>query len=72
MDAFLAVMFVHHMFACGILPQGCQKMVLDPLKLDQWTVVSHYVGAGNQPSVLGKNSKCSYPLFYLSSPDSNF
>lgn len=31
MDAFPAVMFVHHMFAWY---QGCQKIALDPLKLD--------------------------------------
>lgn len=36
-----------------------QKMVLDPLELELWVVVSHYVGTGNKTQVIHKSSKVS-------------
>lgn len=39
-----------------------------PLDLYLWTVMSHYVDAGNWLEVLNKNSKCSQQLSHLSTP----
>ena len=49
-----------------------QKRVLDPLELELWIVVSHYVGAGNHIQVLCKRSQSVlltaepflHPLFF--------
>lgn len=38
---------------------GGQKRELDPLKLELWMVVSHYVGTENGTQVLCKSNKCS-------------
>ena len=45
-----------YMCTLGMLgAQGGQNKALDPLKLELWKVVSHYVG----PQVLCKSNKCS-------------
>lgn len=42
-----------------------QKKVLDPLELELWVLVSHYVGAGNRVQVLCKSNKSSKPMTCL-------
>lgn len=48
-----------------------RKASADPLELPLWKVGSHPLGARNWTQVLCKNSKCSYLLSHLSSPERN-
>jgi hypothetical protein len=46
------------MFVCMPGAQGDQKGAPNALELKLETLVSHYVGAGNQTQVLCKDSQC--------------
>lgn len=53
------------MHVCAHVYSGAlrgQKRVLNPRELEVLTIVSCYVGAGNQTLILCKSSQCSYPL----------
>lgn len=45
-----------------------QKMALDPLELESYTLVNHNIGPENWTCVCWKSSQCSYLLSHLSSP----
>lgn len=50
MDILHTCMSMYHFYA------WCQKRVLDPLGLEVQIIMSHYVGAGNETSVLWKGT----------------
>lgn len=53
-------MWMGVLFACiYAYPQKPEEGIWDPLDLELQTVVSLFMGAGNQIQVLWKNGKCS-------------
>lgn len=50
--------FMYDCFAYMYVYMSCQIRVADPLELDLWMAVSHYVGAKNKTRIIYKH-KCS-------------